>query len=107
MEDDGYRISERPEAADAVRVLLAGEFDLSNAAELTEALTRAVARAGVARVVVDMRDTTFLDSSGIRAIAIAYEAALDAGKEFRLENLQHSVRRVFEILEMTVLFERP
>jgi anti-anti-sigma factor len=65
-----------------------------------------VARAGVARVVVDMRDTTFLGSSGIRAIAIGYEAALDAGKELRLENLRHSVRRVFEILEMTALFER-
>jgi hypothetical protein len=35
VHDDGCRITERPEAADALRVLLAGEFDLSNAAELT------------------------------------------------------------------------
>ena len=107
MDDDGHRITERQDAADAVRVVLAGEFDLNNAAELTDALARAVSRAGVARIVLDMRDTTFLDSSGIRAIAVAYQAALDAGREFWLENLQHSVRRVFEILELTMLFRQP
>jgi anti-anti-sigma factor len=55
--------------------------------------------------VVDLAGTAFLDSSGIAAIAAAYEAALDSGRQLRLENPQRQVRRLFEILEMTVLFE--
>ena len=104
-EDDAYRITLRQEAADAVRLVLVGEFDLRNAPELAAALTAAVRTPGAARVVVDLAGTTFLDSSGIAAIAAAYEAALDAGRELRLDNPQRQVRRLFEILEMTVLFD--
>jgi len=88
-----------------VRVLLAGEFDMVNAAELAAALTQAVRDAGV--ILVDLGGTTFLDSSAIRAIAMAYEAALDAGRELRLVNVPPPLRRLFEILEMTALFGQP
>ena len=105
MDDDAYSITSRPEGADAVRLVLVGEFDLRNARELAAALTAAVRTPGVARVVVDLGGTAFLDSSGIAAVAAAYEAALDTGRQLRLENPQRQVRRLFEILEMTVLFE--
>ena len=105
MDAEGHTITRRREAADVVRVLLAGEFDMVNAAELAAALMQAVRDAGV--VLVDLGGTTFLDSSAIRAIAMAYEAALDAGRVLRLDNVPAPLRRLFEILEMTVLFEQP
>jgi anti-sigma B factor antagonist len=104
-DDDAYSIASRREGADTVRLVLVGEFDLRNAQELAAALTTAVRTPGVARIVVDLGGTAFLDSSGIAAVAAAYEIALDTGRQLRLENPQRQVRRLFEILEMTVLFE--
>jgi anti-anti-sigma factor len=83
--------------------VLAGEFDGDNAAELTAALLRTVGDAQVDRIAVDLAGTTFLDSSAIRALDTAYQAALDAGKQFQLHYLQPHLRRLFEILQMTAL----
>jgi anti-anti-sigma factor len=103
VDDNGYGISHEPEIAGVGRVVLAGEFDGDNAAELTAALLRTVGDAQVDRIAVDLAGTTFLDSSAIRAVDTAYQAALDAGKQFQLHNLQPHLRRLFEILQMTAL----
>jgi anti-sigma B factor antagonist len=50
--------------ADAVVVAVAGEMDLSNAAEFGGALA-AVLDSRPARVIADLADLSFLDSSGI------------------------------------------
>jgi anti-anti-sigma factor len=48
------------------RIALAGEFDVATGAALVDATTSAVAR--YALVEIDLRDVTFLDSHGCRAL---------------------------------------
>ncbi|MEU4428487.1 STAS domain-containing protein [Actinoplanes sp. NPDC024001] len=56
----------RPDGAPVLTV--AGEIDMSNAAEFAAALSDAVARAGDAAVVVDLTGVEYLDSAGLAAL---------------------------------------
>jgi anti-sigma B factor antagonist len=102
---DEYSIAHQRDDAGAARVLLAGEFDLNSVAALSDALAEPLADATVDHVLVDMSETTFIDSSGLRALVLAYEAALDAGKRFALVDPQRGVRRLFEIVGLTQMLD--
>jgi anti-anti-sigma factor len=101
--DDEYSIVHLRGDADAARVLVTGEFDLDNAPALSAALAKALA--DVDHVVVDLSGMTFMDSSALRAIVLAYEAALDVGKRLTLVNPQPPVRRIFEIVELSRMLD--
>ena len=60
----------RSSAGDAV-ISLSGELDLSGAPALDEEIGRLATADGVERVVLDLRELEFLDSSGLRSVALA------------------------------------
>ena len=60
-----------------------GELDLSNAEELAEALSEAVAE-DPDSMLVDLSAVSFIDSSGIRAIFAAGRRLGDAGRPLRV-----------------------
>jgi len=82
------------------RVSLVGEFDADNHVALTHYLLGVVHDPAVARILVDMRATTFIDSSAIRAIENARAAADVEAKPLHVVNPERGVRRVFEILAL-------
>lgn len=86
-------------AGDAL-ISLSGELDLSGAPALDEEIRRLAARDDVRRVVLDLRDLAFLDSSGLRVVAIAARRLSGAGRELTLVRGPETVQRVFEITRM-------
>src|SRR4051794_18373389 len=60
-----------------------GELDLATAPELEDKVLAAV-RDGGRAVVVDLRELTFMDSTGVRAIVAAHKAAEEAGTDLRV-----------------------
>jgi anti-sigma B factor antagonist len=68
-----FRCEVLPER-DAVRVRPVGEIDLATSDEVAAALDE-MREAGFRRVVLDLSEVTFVDSSGIRAIVEARRAA--------------------------------
>ena len=86
-------------AGDAV-IALAGELDLSTAPALEEEITRLAAADGVRRVVIDLRRLAFLDSSGLRVVAMAERRLEGAGRPLALVRGVETVQRVFEITRM-------
>lgn len=62
---------------------LSGEFDLSNAWMLHEALLAAV-REGVQAVVVDLSEVRFMDGQTVRALVKARSAAARRGLRFEI-----------------------
>jgi len=86
-------------AGDAV-IALAGELDLSGAPALDEEITRMVAGHGVRRVVLDLRGLRFMDSSGLRVVALAARRLEAAGRALTLVRGAETVQRVFEITRM-------
>ena len=86
-------------AGDAV-IALSGELDLSGAPALDDEIGRLASADGVERVVVDLRDLEFLDSSGLRTVALAHRRLAAAGRELMLVRGPETVQRVFEITRM-------
>jgi anti-sigma B factor antagonist len=76
-----------------VRIALAGELDLSAVARVEPALREAESK----RRVLDLRDLTFMDSSGLRMILAAGAAARREGWALQIVPGPPAVQRVFEI----------
>jgi anti-sigma B factor antagonist len=78
------------------RIALRGELDLVTAPKLIECLT-SVEGNGVTGVILDLRELTFIDSTGIHTLVKAYERAQGNGHRFAMVGLQPAARRILEI----------
>src|SRR5688572_4613841 len=86
--------------ADRVAVVaLRGELDLAGAAALEQELARLDAESPDA-VVLDLRNVDFMDSSGLRVVAVASRSAEARGRRLALVRGSDQVMRVFEITRM-------
>jgi anti-anti-sigma factor len=84
-------------AQDDVTVLtLSGELDLASTPILERELA-AVESAGAKRIVIDLAEVGFMDSSGLQALLRARERAAEEGVELALRRGPHQVQRVFEL----------
>jgi anti-sigma B factor antagonist len=86
-------------AGDAL-IALSGELDLSGAPALEDEIRRLAGAEGVQRVVLDLRGLEFLDSSGLRVVAMAERRLSGAGRNLVLVRGVETVQRVFEITRL-------
>jgi anti-anti-sigma factor len=89
-------------------VVVSGELDLATAPHLSAA----VAEHGDARLLVlDMTPTTFMDSTGVRALLQADRRAVDAGSRLVVVAGDGAVRRVLELCQLegllTIVSDHP
>lgn len=75
---------------------IGGEMDLHSAPPLRAALLELTQVKG-ARIVVDLNEVTFIDSTGIGALVGALKRAREGGGALHFCGAQPRVRRVFEI----------
>ena len=90
---------ETSRAGRATVIALTGELDLAGAAALEHELARPEAQ-GAATIVLDLRGVAFMDSSGLRVIAVTNQRALESGRRLALVHGSDQVMRVFEITRM-------
>lgn len=83
---------------DTAHVTLRGEVDVATAPRLRE-LLHGLVKAGVDHIVLDCRELTFLDSSGI-GLLVATRKRLSDG-ELVIESPQPHVRKVLELTGVT------
>ncbi|MEU3550583.1 MULTISPECIES: STAS domain-containing protein [Streptomyces] len=98
------RLSVVATATDGIRVLsLAGELDHDTG----EALRQALDVTGTARprIVVDMRQVTFMDSTGINIFVAAYQAVTRASGWIRLAAPTEAVLRTLQLVGVHDLIE--
>lgn len=88
---------ERGEGRAVVRV--SGEFDLA-ATEVVEGALLAVEGAGNGLVVLDLREVTFLDSTGLRTITSADHRAREAGRELRIVRGAEQIQKLLYLTGM-------
>ncbi|MFE9435251.1 STAS domain-containing protein [Streptomyces sp. NPDC006640] len=95
--EQSARLSITETAAAGIRVLvLSGETDADNVNTLGRALQ--VKDGGLPHVVPDFRGVTFMDSSGVDALAAAYRASEAADGWVRLAALTAPIQRVVELV---------
>lgn len=84
-----------------------GRLNMVSARRLKELLSQLVGK-GSNRIVVDMADTTSLDSSGLGALIAGLKTARQAGGDLRIARPTEAVTLVFELTNMDrVLRARP
>src|SRR5512145_3264321 len=79
-----------------------GELDLSSASALQGRLCALIERG---HLVVDLSQTTFVDSTAIGAMIVAYRRGQVLGHTLRLSGAQGQVRKVLEITQIDVVLE--
>ncbi|MEV7429015.1 MULTISPECIES: STAS domain-containing protein [unclassified Nocardioides] len=76
-----------------------GRLNMVSARQLKELLAELVS-SGSTRVVVDLAETTFLDSSGLGAIIAGLKSARQAGGDLRIARPTATVLTVFQLTNM-------
>jgi anti-anti-sigma factor len=89
---------------DASVVVPTGELDLATAPALEDALGRAFGD-GTQRVVLDLRELEFIDSSGLRTLLTARRRAEEAGSRFSLVAGHRGLERTLEIAGVHKVFD--
>jgi anti-sigma B factor antagonist len=78
------------------RLALRGELDLATALKLEGRLEQ-VEQDGVRAVLIDLRDLTFVDSTGLQAFLKARGRAADNGHRFALVGANEQVRKLLQL----------
>jgi anti-sigma B factor antagonist len=86
----------------ATVVAFAGELDIASEAPATEALEAALADGGV--LVADLRDLTFVDSTGVRVLLIAHLHAHKRGMRFGVARADGMVQKLLHVTRIDQRF---
>jgi anti-sigma B factor antagonist len=76
-----------------------GRLNMVSARQLKEVLSELVG-AGTVRIVVDLGETIFLDSSGLGALIGGLKSARQAGGDLRIARVSPAVMTVFELTNL-------
>ena len=93
------------ESLDAERHVVAvrGEIDLFTAPELKQKLTDAI-EGGKSRIVVDLTDTTFLDSTALGVLIGAVKRLRSRDGALVIVNVDQNIAKTFEITGLDQIF---
>jgi len=100
---DDFALTEDTLDDDRHLVAVRGDLDLHTAPELREALDRAIDE-GRNRLVVDLTETSYMDSSGLTALVLAHKRVRKRSGQLVVVNVDPSIGRTFEITGLHLLF---
>jgi anti-anti-sigma factor len=89
---------------DGVRCKLTGELDLASEEAVTAEIMRELAKSP-AVLILDLEGLEFIDSTGLRVLLTARNKASENGTRMLLTAPPAPVQRVFEIANVSELFE--
>jgi anti-anti-sigma factor len=93
--DGPFRISSR-RLEEGILVAPSGDVDLASAPILDRELRRA--EDSESRVVLDLGEVTFMDSTGLRTVIFADQRLSGRGGSLRIIHLPSQVRRLFDLV---------
>ena len=96
-----FRLIEESLEGGALRVGVCGELDIDTAPQLKEALENAAA-GGNGRVIVDLSECLFVDSSGLAAILHGARDAQSNGGGFSVVCSRPNILRLFELTTLNL-----
>jgi anti-sigma B factor antagonist len=88
----------------AVVASLRGEIDLHNSSELRDAVLSLLTPQVPPKLVLNLAEVPYMDSSGIAVLVEALSRLRRAGGKICLTNLQPRVRSILEIARLNTLF---
>jgi len=98
-----FAVTEEELAADRHVVAVRGEIDLFTAPELKQTLTDAIEK-GRSRIVVDLAETTFLDSTALGVLIGAVKRLRARDGALAIVNTDANIAKTFEITGLDQIF---
>jgi anti-sigma B factor antagonist len=89
----------------ATIVDVSGDIDLSNSPEVRKALLREVRDNRAPRVVLNLSEVRYIDSSGVASLVEGLKASRDIGSRFMLVGLSGPAREVLQLSRLVKVFE--
>jgi len=82
-----------------------GDIDLANSPAVRKALLREVREKRTQRVVMNLSNVRYIDSSGVASLVEGLKASRDVGSRFILFGLSTSAREVLQLSRLLKIFE--
>jgi anti-anti-sigma factor len=95
---DDFRLLARSEEDGVLELAVGGELDLSSVGRLEETLDAAIASRAYRQIEIDLEGLSFIDSSGLHALASADRAMRQAGGEVKVICSAAHLLKVFELI---------
>jgi anti-sigma B factor antagonist len=84
---------------------VSGDIDLANSPAVRKALLKEIRDNRTPRVVMNLSNVRYIDSSGVASLVEGLKAARDAGSRFILFGLSTSAREVLQLSRLLRIFE--
>ena len=84
---------------------LSGDIDFANSRDVRDSVLREIRESRAARVVVNLSQVRYIDSSGVASLVEGLKAARDLGSRFILVGLSTSAREVLRLSRLLRVFE--
>jgi anti-sigma B factor antagonist len=98
-----FAITEQPIDAERHVLAVRGEIDLFTAPELKQVLAESI-EGGRIRIVVDLTDTTFLDSTALGVLIGAVKRLRSRDGALAIVNIDENIAKTFEITGLDQIF---
>ena len=84
---------------------ISGDVDMSNSPELRKALLDEIRKAKTPRVVLNLTDVKYIDSSGVASLVEGLKASRDMKSRLVIFGLSPSAREVLQLSRLLKVFE--
>jgi anti-sigma B factor antagonist len=84
---------------------LSGDIDFANSPRVRDSVLREIRESHTPRVVVNLSQVRYIDSSGVASLVEGLKASRDLGSRFILFGLSTSAREVLQLSRLLKVFE--
>ena len=84
---------------------VAGDIDFANSPEVRQSVLREIRESRASRVVVNLSQVRYIDSSGVASLVEGLKASRELGSRFILFGLSPSAREVLQLSRLIKVFE--
>jgi anti-sigma B factor antagonist len=84
---------------------VSGDIDFANSPEVRQSVLREIRESHTPRVIVNLRQVRYIDSSGVASLIEGLKASRDLGSRFILIGLNTSAREVLQLSRLIKVFE--
>lgn len=84
---------------------ISGDIDFANSREVRQSVLHEIQESRVSRVVVNLSQVGYIDSSGVASLVEGLKASRDVGSRFILFGISASAREVLQLSRLIKVFE--
>lgn len=84
---------------------ISGDIDLAHSPQMRKALLGEIKEKRIPKVLLNLKNVRYIDSSGIASLVEGLKASRDVGSRLILFGLSHNVREVMQLSRLQKIFE--